>query len=109
MAAGEQAAIAAGGEASLGSEGARLLQALATDPGLPARCWPLAVVARRLGSGPPRLGELVAALTDDGWEARASAVMAAQVRSDAPWTRVLELARQLVRKPADSADGTLDR
>ncbi len=101
MEAGEAAVIAAGGEASLGSEGSRLLRALASDPGLPARCWPLAVIARRLGSGPPRLQELMAALRDDGWEARASAVMAAQVRSDAPWSRLLELARslELARKP----------
>lgn len=59
------------------------------------------MIARRLGSGPPRLQELMAALRDDGWEARASAVMAAQVRSDAPWSRLLELARslELARKP----------
>ncbi|MFN5696708.1 MAG: N2,N2-dimethylguanosine tRNA methyltransferase, partial [Cyanobacteriota bacterium] len=73
----------------------RLLQRLAGDPGLPARCWPVSEIARRLGSGPPRLEALVASLREQGFTAGASGVMEAQVRSDAPWSRIVETARQL--------------
>lgn len=80
---------------SLGVEGARLLARLQADPGVPARCWPTDRIARCLGGGPPRLGDLVAALRAAGHSASASGVMAAQVRSDAPWPALLEIARQL--------------
>ncbi|MFN5161634.1 MAG: N2,N2-dimethylguanosine tRNA methyltransferase, partial [Cyanobacteriota bacterium] len=80
---------------SLGRPSVRLLQRLAGDPGLPARCWPVSEIARRLGSGPPRLEALVASLREQGFTAGASGVMEAQVRSDAPWSRIVETARQL--------------
>jgi tRNA (guanine26-N2/guanine27-N2)-dimethyltransferase len=80
---------------SLGVEGARLLARLQADPGVPARCWPTDRIARRLGGGPPRLGDLVDALRAAGHLASVSGVMAAQVRSDAPWPALLEIARRL--------------
>jgi len=80
---------------SLGVEGARLLARLQADPGVPARCWPTDRIARCLGGGTPRLGDLVEALRAAGHSASASGVMAGQVRSDAPWPALLEIARQL--------------
>lgn len=80
---------------SLAVEGARLLDRLQSDPGLPSTCWPTALIARHLGMGPPRLAELVQALRDAGHTAHASGVMAAQVRTDASWTDLVALARQL--------------
>ena len=80
---------------TLGAEGARLLARLRADLGVPARCWPTDQIARRLGGGPPRLGDLVEALRAAGFGANASGVMAAQVRSDAPWPELLEIARRL--------------
>ena len=80
---------------TLGVEGARLLARLQADPGIPARCWPTDRIARRLGGGPPRLGDLVDALRAEGHVAQISGVMAAQVRSDAPWPALLEIARRL--------------
>ena len=80
---------------TLGAEGARLLARLRADLGVPARCWPTDLIARRLGGGPPRLGDLVEALRAAGYGASASGVMAAQVRSDAPWSALLEIARRL--------------
>ncbi len=92
MAEAERRAVAAGAPASLGRAGARLLQGLLQDPGEPARCWPLAELGRRLGGGPPSLRALVAALRAEGWSAAPSGVMAGQLRSDAPWPRLLQLA-----------------
>ncbi|EDY37855.1 N2,N2-dimethylguanosine tRNA methyltransferase [Cyanobium sp. PCC 7001] len=92
MAAAEVAVVAAGGPASLGLAGGRLLRALGRDAGEPARCWSSAEVGRRLGGGPPRLEALLAALHQDGWSAGPSGVMAGSFRSDAPWPRILELA-----------------
>ena len=80
---------------SLSRPSARLLDRLAGDPGLPARCWPVSEIARRLGAGPPRLEALVTRLRDQGFTAGASGVMEAQLRSDAPWSRILETAREL--------------
>lgn len=74
----------------------RLLQALLADPGLPARCWPMAELGRRLPGGSPRLVILLEALRQDGWCAHRSGVMAGMLRSDAPWARILELAAALV-------------
>ena len=82
--------------ASLGRAGARLLAALRADPAPVARCWPLAEIARRLGAGgPPRLAALLSALQAEGHGAWASGVMAGQLRSDAPWPRILALAAHL--------------
>ena len=81
--------------ASLSPEGSRLLARLASDPGLPARCWPTAETARRLGGGPPPLAELVAALRAEGWVALASGLMPGQFRSDAPWAEILQIASRL--------------
>ena len=83
---------AAAGHDTLAPAGLRLLRRLAADDGLPARCWPVDDLARRLGQGPPPLQGLVAALRAEGYRAQASGVMAAQVRSDAPWPRLLALA-----------------
>ena len=80
---------------TLGADGVRLLARLQGDTGYPARCWPTDQIARRLGGGPPRLQDLVAALRAAGHCASASGVMAAQVRSDAPWPEVLEICRRL--------------
>jgi len=81
--------------ASLGGPAARLLERLAADPGLPARVWPTALVARHLGGGPPPLRTLVEALREQGYRAHVSAVMAGQLRTDAPWPELLALARRL--------------
>jgi tRNA (guanine26-N2/guanine27-N2)-dimethyltransferase len=89
--------MAEGAGTSLGPDGARLLQGLLADPGVPARCWPLAEIARRLGGGPPRRRELVELLRSEGWSATASAIAPGQLRSDAPWPRLLELARLMQR------------
>lgn len=83
--------------ASLSPAGARLLAQLRRDDGLPARCWPLAELAKRIGGGPPPLGDLVEALRQQGWSAQASGVMPAQLRSDAPWERLLQVAAHVVR------------
>ena len=71
----------------------RLLAQLAADPGDLPRCWPTSQIARWLGTGPPPLQALVSGLRARGFRAVASGVMAAQVRSDAPWREVLEAAR----------------
>ena len=73
----------------------RLLGRLQADPAPVARCWPTAALARHLGSGPPPLAPLVAALRAEGWRAWASGVMAGQIRSDAPWPRLCELAQRI--------------
>ncbi len=105
----ERRAVADGAPASLGRAGARLLEALRSDPGEPARCWPLAELARRLGGGPPPLQVLVEALRADGWSACPSGVMAGQLRSDAPWPRVLELAAGITAARAEAARATAAR
>jgi tRNA (guanine26-N2/guanine27-N2)-dimethyltransferase len=97
---------------STGAAACRLLVALCADPGLPARCWPLAEIARRLGcGGPPKLTDLVEALRRLGHGAWASGVMAGQLRSDAPWPVILELAARLGAAGGDAggaAGGTAD-
>lgn len=83
---------------------AKLLAALRADGGLPARCWPLAEIARRLGrGGPPKLAQLVAALRQAGHSAAASGVMAGQLRSDAPWPLILQTAARLTQERAGGA------
>ncbi len=82
--------------ASLSTEGARLLARLLADRGLPARCWPMAEIARRLKGGAPPLLSLVAALRAGGWSAQVSGVMPGQLRSDATWGEILQTAAQLV-------------
>lgn len=84
---------------SLSQAGARLLARLANDPGWPARCWPTAGIGRCLGQGAPPLQPLVQALRQEGFQAQASGVMDAQVRTDAPWPLVLRLARELLEAP----------
>ncbi|MFO0105556.1 MAG: N2,N2-dimethylguanosine tRNA methyltransferase [Cyanobium sp.] len=83
---------------TLAAPSARLLAALQADPGEPARCWPLAEIGRRLGGGPPRLEHLQAALRLGGYRARASGLMPAQIRSDAPWREVLARAQAVAAK-----------
>jgi tRNA (guanine26-N2/guanine27-N2)-dimethyltransferase len=73
----------------------QLLARLQADPGIPARCWPTALIARHLGGGPPPLAALVTALRQLGHRACASGVMAGQLRSDAPWPVVLATAGAL--------------
>ncbi|MFM8975711.1 MAG: N2,N2-dimethylguanosine tRNA methyltransferase [Vulcanococcus sp.] len=77
----------------------RLLERLEADPGRVARCWPTAEIARRLGVGPPRLQVLVDRLRQGGHGAWSSGVMAGQLRSDAPWTAVLEAAGAPAKHP----------
>lgn len=81
----------------------RLLAQLAADPAPVARCWPTAELARRRGGGPPRLELLVAAVRAEGWQAWPSGVMAGQIRSDAPWPLLLELAGQQQGGPGSGA------
>jgi DeoR/GlpR family transcriptional regulator of sugar metabolism len=57
-------------------------------------------IARALGLGQPPLAALVAELRAQGFNASASAVMAGQLRSDAPWPRILETARGLLATTA---------
>ncbi|MEB3199469.1 MAG: N2,N2-dimethylguanosine tRNA methyltransferase [Synechococcaceae cyanobacterium] len=81
--------------ASVAPETLRLLRRLAADPGLPVPCWPLAELARSLGRPLPRRQALLRALQQRGYTALSSGVMAAQIRSDAPWETVLAVARNL--------------
>ncbi|MFM7635145.1 MAG: N2,N2-dimethylguanosine tRNA methyltransferase [Cyanobacteriota bacterium] len=74
----------------------RLLTRLQADPAPVARCWPTALIARRLGGGgPPRLDALVEAVQRAGGRAWRSGVMAGQIRSDASWPLLLDLAARL--------------
>ena len=82
--------------AHLDRPGRRLLERLRDDPGVTPRCWPVDVIARRLGQGPPPLAALVAALTAQGYATAASGVMAGQLRSGAPWPLIVATARGLV-------------
>lgn len=75
----------------------RLLGQLAADPGDLPRCWPTSQIARLLGTGPPSLQTLVSGLQARGFQAAASGVMAAQLRSDAPWAEILATAREAAR------------
>jgi len=79
----------------LAPESLRLLRRLAGDPGDTPRCWPLALIARELGGGPPPLLALVEELRRLGHGAWCSGVMEGQLRSDAPWPRILETAAGL--------------
>jgi tRNA (guanine26-N2/guanine27-N2)-dimethyltransferase len=101
------AAQAEGSPLTLGSAASRLLARLRSDPGIPATCWPTALIGRQLGGGPPRLEDLAIALRDAGYRASSSAVMVGQVRSDAPWAKVLEVARQRAAEQG-SESRTLD-
>ena len=85
---------------TLAAEGERLLRRLAGDPAATARCWPTEAIARALGLGQPPLAALVAELQAQGFHASASAVMAGQLRCDAPWPRILETARALLATTA---------
>jgi tRNA (guanine26-N2/guanine27-N2)-dimethyltransferase len=81
----------------------RLLDRLALDSGMPVRCWSMAELARQLGQGPPARAALLRRLRQEGFQAQASAVMPAQLRCDAPWARILELARDLVSERGASS------
>ena len=82
---------------SLAPASRRLLEGLRADDGLPVSCWPLDVLAKRLGGGPPRLDALIDGLRSEGFEAKRSGVMSAQFRCNAPFRRVVELASALNR------------
>jgi len=97
LAMAEQAELA---PAPVSRQARRQLERLASDPGSPARCWPSAEIARRLGSGPPPLADLVAELRSAGHRANASGIMAAQLRSDAPWPLILGVAQRLASRTA---------
>ncbi len=84
-----------GAGASVARASQRLLERLAADPGATPRCWPLDGIARQLGQGPPPLAALVEDLQAQGWATAASGVMAGQLRSEAPWPRILATARRL--------------
>lgn len=86
------AAQAPGG---LAPDSLRLLRKLAADPGTSPRCWPLALIGQQLGGGPPPLASLVEALRKQGYQAWSSGVMEGQLRSDAPWERILASATEL--------------
>ncbi len=87
------APLSAGG---IAPESLRLLRRLAADPGDTPRCWPLALIGRQLGGGPPPLQALVEALRRQGHGAWSSGVMEGQLRSDAPWEPILASAAALV-------------
>jgi tRNA (guanine26-N2/guanine27-N2)-dimethyltransferase len=74
----------------------RLLVRLAADPAGSARCWPLDLIGRQLGQGPPPLRGLVNALRSRNHAAAISGVMPGQLRSDAPWPVILATARGLL-------------
>jgi tRNA (guanine26-N2/guanine27-N2)-dimethyltransferase len=93
----EQAALA---PQTLAADAERLLQRLAADPAPTARCWPTETIARALGLVQPPLAALVTELQRQGFHAAASAVMAGQLRSDAPWPRILETAKALLATTA---------
>ena len=76
---------------SLSPAGRRLLQRLQQDAGQPVCCWSTAELAKRLGiGGPPAVHALVDALRSQGHHAQASAVMAGQLRTDAPMAVLLQ-------------------
>jgi tRNA (guanine26-N2/guanine27-N2)-dimethyltransferase len=88
-------AMAADHDAQVLRSTRQLLERLRRDPGLPARCWPTAEIARRLGCGPPPLQQLVALLQARGWPSAASGVMAGCLRSEAPWPAIQTAAADL--------------
>ncbi|MDA0718164.1 MAG: N2,N2-dimethylguanosine tRNA methyltransferase [Cyanobacteria bacterium] len=88
---------------SLCADGARLLARLLSDKALPARCWPMAEIARHLRGGTPPLLGLVAALREKGWSAHVSGVMPGQLRSDASWSAILQTASELVEMATGAA------
>lgn len=79
----------------LSKPGKRLLDRLIADPGHPARCWPMGVIGRCLAQGTPSMQTLVEALAGEGFRAFPSGIMLSQIRSDAPWPRILATARRL--------------
>ncbi|QEY31998.1 N2,N2-dimethylguanosine tRNA methyltransferase [Synechococcus sp. RSCCF101] len=73
----------------------RQLQRLTEDPGLPALCWSLAELGRRIGGGPPPQQRLLERLRQLGHRASASAIAPGRFRTEAPWPEVLRAARDL--------------
>ncbi len=82
--------------ASVSRASGALLTRLRKDRGWPARSWPHAHVARRLGTAPPSLQRLMDRLRQEGFLAFANGVMPGQLRSDAPWPIILALAAESV-------------
>jgi len=80
---------------SLAPDSRRLLARLQADPGDLPRCWPTSGIGRQLGGGAPPLQALVALLQQRGYRAGISGVMPGQLRSDAPWSEILQSARQV--------------
>ncbi|MEB3352391.1 MAG: N2,N2-dimethylguanosine tRNA methyltransferase [Cyanobacteriota bacterium] len=93
---------------AMASASRRQLARLVADPGEPARCWPMALIAQQLGGGPPPLAALANALQQRGHRAGVSGVMAGQLRSDAPWPLILAVAGELAGhngRTSDAAPG----
>jgi tRNA (guanine26-N2/guanine27-N2)-dimethyltransferase len=84
---------------TLCKEGASLLTRLQGDRGWPAQCWPYSLVERQIGPGVPPRKRLMARLREEGYVAVSSGVMPGQIRSDAPWSTILELGLAMVRGP----------
>jgi len=80
---------------SLAPDSRRLLDRLLADPGDLPRCWPTSGIGRQLGCGAPPLQALVTSLQQRGYRAGISGVMPGQLRSDAPWSEILQSARQV--------------
>jgi len=81
---------------SLGVDTTRLLGRLSADPGDLPRCWPTSSIGRHLGrGGAPPLQALVAQLQQQGFRAGTSGVMPGQLRSDAPWSEILQSAARV--------------
>jgi tRNA (guanine26-N2/guanine27-N2)-dimethyltransferase len=82
--------------ASLITDSRRLLARLGADPGDLPRCWPTSSIGRHLGcGGAPPLQALVAQLQQQGFRAGISGVMPGQLRSDAPWSEILQSAARV--------------
>ncbi len=77
---------------ALAPDSRRLLGRLLADPGDLPRCWPTSGIGRQLGGGAPPLQALVAQLQQRGYRAGISGVMPGQLRSDAPWSEILQSA-----------------
>lgn len=80
---------------TLSRAGEGLLARLSGDRGWPARVWPHALLARQLGGVSPPLKQLIQRLREEGFMAACSGVMPGQLRSDAPWRTILDLAAKL--------------
>ncbi len=74
----------------------KLLLRLLDDEGKPFFCWSTHELASRLNlKGPPRLSKLIESLLDAGFEAKRSALMDGQVRTDAPLKDLLKICGEI--------------